>query len=221
MPSTVSTGSIMPKFSALIIVATTVAVVWTMGGCTPEHTTPTEAAAGKVEQSNGSASQFRHWSRGDSGVDEWDFAKAVEVLGLHEAWDANGDGLVSEREFEATVFQIWDADDSGVVERSEWRQAASAWHRSQQPVGGFVDWDPDGDGQIGRDELRDGVLTTNLFRYWDANDDGYLTQAEFASEAFAVWDSSNNGTIERQEWERAVPKWTREFEPPASQRPSG
>ncbi len=206
----------MPKFSAPIIVTTTVAFVWAMGGCTPEHTIPTKAAAETVEQPDGAATRFDQWSRGDSQVDEWDFAKAVEVLGLYDAWDANGDGLVSEEEFEAVVFQIWDADDSGVVERGEWEQAASAWHRSQQPVGGFVDWDPDGDGQIGRDELRSGVLTTNLFRYWDANDDGYLTQAEFAAEAYAVWDTNDNGMIERKEWERAVPKWTREFEPPAS-----
>ncbi|MFP4598383.1 MAG: EF-hand domain-containing protein [Persicimonas sp.] len=206
----------MPKLATFIIAAVAAALVGAMGGCTPEHTTPTSAAAGKVEQSNASASQFHHWSRGDSQVDEWDFAKAVEVLGLFGAWDTNGDGLVSEDEFEAVVFQIWDEDDSGVIERGEWEQAASDWHRSQQPVGGFVDWDPDGDGQIGRDELRSGVLATHLFRYWDADDDGYLTQAEFAAEAFAVWDTNDNGMIERDEWERAVPQWTREFEPPSS-----
>ncbi len=177
-------------------------------GCIQEQNLPDSEVQATTQTP---ATEFTNWSKGDSQVDEYDFRQAVETLRIFEMWDVDGNGLVSKEEFERVAFRIWDADDSGEISQEEWQVAADAFHPSQQPYGEFADWDLDDDQRLVMYEMQQGFARTHLFRYWDGDNDGNLTRREFAEEAFAVWDSSDNGMIDRGEWDRAMEVWVVRF----------
>lgn len=178
------------------------------GGCFPEQNLPDPAEQAATATPD---TEFHNWARGDAQIDEYDFTKAVEAMRIFQMWDADGDGRVDDDEFVRHSFRIWDADDSGAVEADEWKRSADAFYRSQQPFGEFADWDLDSDDALGIYELQQGFARTSLFRYWDGDEDGSLTRKEFAEEAFAVWDTSDNGMIDQNEWDRGVEEWVVRF----------
>ncbi|QDG52372.1 hypothetical protein FIV42_16975 [Persicimonas caeni] len=179
-----------------------------LGACIPEQNLPDPADQAVTATPD---TQFHNWARGDAQIDEYDFTQAVETMRVFEMWDGNGNGVVGREEFTRHAFRVWDVDRSGSVEADEWKRAAASFYRSQQPYGEFGDWDLDADDDLGIDEVQQGFERTNLFRYWDANDDGYLTRGEFASEAFAAWDTTDNGMIDQSEWNQAIELWVMRF----------
>lgn len=179
-----------------------------MSGCIQEQNLPDPS----VQAETGTpATEFRNWAKGDSHVDEYDFAKAVDTLRIFEMWDADGNGVVDEDEFLRTSFRVWDIDDSGDVDPEEFATSSGSFFTSRQPSEEFGQWDLDRDDSLVIYELQKGFERTNLFRYWDDNNDGLVNRDEFVGGAYAAWDTSDNGMIEQGEWERAVERWIARF----------
>jgi Ca2+-binding EF-hand superfamily protein len=115
---------------------------------------------------------------GELHVAEWEGHGAE----LHAALDTDGDGVVTEAEFEAG-FARFDLDGDGVITAEEADIAAL---------------DTDGDGRIGQAEWRGLVLV----RGFDAGGDGRVSRDEFQarrSNSFSSLDRDLNGRISRNE----------------------
>ena len=58
-------------------------------------------------------------SDGDGALSEEEFNTGLDGVGTYDEWDADDDGMLSEEEFDAGVFGGYDDDDSGVIEEPE------------------------------------------------------------------------------------------------------
>lgn len=87
------------------------------------------------------------------------------------------------------------------------------------PVSGYAatngvdEWNTDNQAGISSDEFRAGMTDTGIFKEWDANNDGMLSQAEFEEEIgentdftdrfgddyFTSWDADNDDGIGEDE----------------------
>ncbi len=95
------------------------------------------------------------------------------------------------------------------------RQGQQGQARQQQPgmqqgQGGegsarFQDLDRNGDGEITRNELRQG--SANIVATWDFNQDGKVTQLEVSRAIYKRFDSNGDESIDEQEYEAAKGKW--------------
>ncbi len=57
---------------------------------------------------------------GDGQLTEQEFNTGFENNGLYDDWDANGDGSLSEDEFGSGLYDSWDANDDGWLSDDEW-----------------------------------------------------------------------------------------------------
>ena len=107
------------------------------------------------------------------------------------AWDADGDGVVSETEFEnnlGALFGIMDADQNEELSEDEYAAAGQA------------NFDADRNGEMSDEEqaLMDDGWTAN-FGQWDADESGALTSDEYAGGAFGRYDADDSGDLSADE----------------------
>lgn len=90
---------------------------------------------------------------------------------LIEAWDQDGDGMISAEEFKgpAEHFTHMDADGDGYLTTDELEAGKPG------PAGGFEKDDADNDGRVSAEEFSGG---DDLFKRLDADGDGYITRDE-------------------------------------------
>jgi len=153
-----------------------------------------------------------------------------------EQFDANGDGLVSVSEFpgDETMFTSLDVDGSEYIDESEAPQGGPPPHGRPDPEAMIEEFDSDGDGRLSSaefpgpadhfdrldtdadellsaDELQadrpgPGPAGKDGFANDDADQDGYVTRAEFSGpeELFDQLDADGDGSISKAE-AKAVP----------------
>lgn len=56
---------------------------------------------------------------GDGALSEEEFNTGFDSVGTYDEWDADDDGMLSEEEYNAGVFGGYDDDESGVIEEPE------------------------------------------------------------------------------------------------------
>lgn len=59
---------------------------------------------------------------GDELIGEIEFRDLYRECGIYDAWDANVDGVIDEREFSAGLFGIYDLNDDDYLNEDEWRE---------------------------------------------------------------------------------------------------
>lgn len=114
----------------------------------------------------------------DTGLySEWDAdgSGSLEVSELREGFynihDDNGDGIISEEEWDdgvfETDFQEWDENGDAQLDQEEFTNVFE---------GTVGDWDAEGDGNLTENEFSEGVFDT-----YNLDDDEVLTADEFGS----------------------------------------
>lgn len=59
-------------------------------------------------------------SDGDGALSEDEFNTGWGEYGAYDSWDSDGDGMLSEDEFNTGIYDSYDYDDSGVIEEPEY-----------------------------------------------------------------------------------------------------
>ena len=95
------------------------------------------------------------------------------------AWDANGDGVIGEEEWDAgfggtSVFSDWDANGDGGIDEAEFATGVGAGGFDAAAFGGFSAWDANRDKRLDRAEFSRGV-----FGVYDRDGVAGLSEAEF------------------------------------------
>ena len=70
----------------------------------------------------------------------------------------------------------------------------------------FATLDIDGDSYLDADEIPEGA-DRGVFGTWDADADSEVDRDEITGNAFLLWDSDGNGTINATEWEQGTERW--------------
>ncbi|HEX7005485.1 MAG TPA: hypothetical protein VF168_14970 [Trueperaceae bacterium] len=115
------------------------------------------------------------------------------------AFDADGDGAISEAEFEESLFAFVSAGagEAG-LESITYLSAVETFGLNQEQFS-LVKVDANDDGSVGKDEFGD--LASAAFDRWDANNDDSLAKQEFASGMFVAFDNNEDGVIAAEELE--------------------
>ena len=161
---------------------------------------------------------------------------ASDAPSFIEQFDTDGDGLVSASEFpgDETLFSSLDTDGSEYIDESEAPQGGPPPHGKPDPEAMLDEFDSDGDGLLSADEFpgptdhfsrldtdADGLLSADElladhpgpgpagedpFASDDADQDGYVTRAEFSGpdDLFDQLDADGDGSISEAE-ARPVP----------------
>lgn len=132
-------------------------------GCETQQTdTEIGEGAAEVEQETEESIEeagdyFSQWDMDQQqGLNQDEFTTGLQDQGTFGDWDADGDGMIDQQDFQNA---FGDAD----------------WYDE----GLFNEWDMDGDGNLMEEEVSQG-----LFEEWDENGDGVLTQDEFHDDFF-------------------------------------
>jgi hypothetical protein len=102
-------------------------------------------------------------------------AQAQECV--YDGWDMTSDGLLDQAEFRAGFdneewFDEWDDDDDELLSESEFDVGTSDW----------------------------GMARTGLWADWDANEDDFIDDDEFAEGLFDVWDEDDDVMLSCDEY---------------------
>ncbi len=133
----------------------------------------------------------------DRGIEGEEFVQAA--LRYYDDWDLDEDGRMTEDELIHGMFRAWDEDGSGRIGRDE-HEAGMALFFPASPAPAFWSWDLDGNGRLGRVEVRAGLREAGVFRAYDANADGSISDLELSDLMFSYWDSDGDGRLNAREW---------------------
>lgn len=101
-------------------------------------------------------------------------------------WDTNGDGYVTDTEFESGFGsqpfydEVYDSNTDGMIDDAEWRTALDTYE----------------------------YLGTDDYGVWDLDEDGFISKDEFNQGAYQRWDHNSDGQIDQNEFESNYPGWT-------------
>ena len=71
----------------------------------------------------------------------------------------------------------------------------------------FEGWDTDESGTLGLAEFTPGIHEQGLFSDWNTNEDEALSEDEFESGLFGLFDDDDNGELTQAEWDEGVDAW--------------
>lgn len=145
----------------------------------------------------------------DLAMSPAEFDDALGALEIHRAWDLNDDGELAKNEFVSLVMHSWDVDNDALVSELEHAGQHARWYDDTKPSGSFELWDRDESGELDLREVATAVSQTGLFEAWDADGDFLISEAEFADEAFAVFDVDGDRSIDADEWADVIEPWAR------------
>lgn len=147
-------------------------------------------------------------------------------IGYHSVfsqWDLNGDGDISENEFNTLIFQRLDSNHNGSLSSKEWEQGKKYLFGQfiNQSIGNnevestesnhfgnggsngksyFEVFDTNNDNNINSGEFDAGLRNTRLFQSFDSNQNGRLDRKELNKGVYKYMDLNRNGIIEKKEF---------------------
>jgi hypothetical protein len=138
----------------------------------------------------------------EAGADlEYDqFQTGLGSSGYYDAWDADNDAGLSEREFATGMYADWDRNNDRQITEDEFAQGSDRWFGSDFGAA-FNDWDADGDGVINQQDFGQN-WDSDYYAQWDQNQDGLLDENEFSQGLYSTADLDQNQviTIEEEGW---------------------
>jgi hypothetical protein len=133
---------------------------------------------------------------GNLELSESEFSPAASDL--FAEWDANRDQVIGEDEFYSGLYDTWDADGDGELTEAEFDDGWNTWFSDmdQPDYGGL---DSDGDGLLTENEFAQGFGQTQVYSEWTA--DGELSEDQFSSGLYDVYDIDDDDLITEAEYE--------------------
>lgn len=114
--------------------------------------------------------------------------------------DTDGDGNLDENEFFTGTFMNTDEDEDTFIDQEEWNLGFDSTFNRFVEAGDFSAFDTDGDGVLSADEWNAGFGGTAWWDDFDANDDAFVSEAEWDSGLFAEWDTDDDAMISEDEF---------------------
>lgn len=93
-------------------------------------------------------------------------AAAGATVGGCALLDENEDDTVSEEEIAIGIHNAWDTDDDGVVSEAEFDAGVETRDRYAGWSGSFEDWDDDDDGALTQAEFSSGATASGSMATW-------------------------------------------------------
>jgi hypothetical protein len=157
----------------------------------PPATRPAETPFASWDQNQDrllQRAEFNAWARdeglfddmvGDDGLDR-------EALNqrIYDRWDMDGDGTVTEIEWQAGAGDVYDLD-----------------------YGNWTDWDADGDSQLDMNELAEAHERIGFWNELDRNADGRIDDEDLGDWFFNLFDTNDNDALDPQEWDMGRGGW--------------
>lgn len=136
------------------------------------------------------------------GPDEFD--GWLEEQDFYGEWSTDGEEGVTAEEFGAGLFAVLDANDDDSVASTEWEDAGAAWAGDAA----LADWDTNGDGALGEDEIVAGIQDSATWSEWDQDGSGTLEETEFNQAIFGAWDANDDDYVDETEWSANFDFWS-------------
>lgn len=140
----------------------------------------------------------------DARLGPEEFDGWLEEQDFYGEWNTDGAEGLTPGEFAAGLFAVLDANDDGTIGSTEWSDAGAGWTGDAA----LADWDGDGDGALGEDELASGLQGSELWSEWDADGNGRLSRAEFNAAVFGAWDANDDDYVDETEWGASFDRWS-------------
>lgn len=133
-------------------------------------------------------------------ADAWDedeFYTTFSNNAFFEDWDLDNDGFLTEEEFTASFIRTWDLDNDGRISQSEWDAAKLDYGVD---AANWTAWDTDGDGYIEEAEFETEFTRIGWYDAWDLDDNAQLTEQEYTTGVFRIWDENNDNRLDETEY---------------------
>lgn len=136
-------------------------------------------------------------ANGDSYLDNDEISEGADATGVFEAWDADADSEIDADELAGNAFELWDRDGNGKVSEEEWETATELWYPEEPDFAVFADADGDGDSEVDADEFAESLDLSALGEEWAATP---LDQTTFKRAYFGLYDTDGDGRVSEEEW---------------------
>lgn len=118
--------------------------------------------------------------------------------------DANNNGILDTQEFNTFVYNRWDRNGDGFVTDDEWQASTVRWYPpGYSEYKTYTYWDKDHDGRLDANEFGSVMENTKLYKTWDSDADNVIENSEYAASTFHIYDLDNDGKITLEEWKMA------------------
>lgn len=187
------------KKTAAIAAAITVALGLSACGDDPEPAAPLVEEDTLDEDTDvvGEGTEFDTLdANGDSYLDVDEVAEWVDDAGVFGEWDIDADSELDAGEITGNAFELWDTDGNGTVSEQEWDSGVELWFPDVAPVV-FSDLDSDGDSELDIDEFSERVDLSPVGESWTADS---FDEETFEAAYFELYDTDNDGTVSESEW---------------------
>lgn len=136
-------------------------------------------------------------ANGDSYLDVDEVAEWADDAGVFSAWDVDADSELDPDEITGNAFELWDADGNGTVSQEEWETGVDLWYPNDAEPIVFSDLDNDGDSEVDADEFAEHVDLSPLGESWTADS---FDEQTFRNAYFELYDQDNDGQVSELEW---------------------
>lgn len=143
-------------------------------------------------------------SNGDSYLDADEIAETRDGDVWFDSWDADADSELDPDEIAGNAFELWDADGNGTVSETEWQDATELWYPEDATVTVFSDWDGDGDSELDTDEFTERFDASLLGESWST---GTIDESTFENAYFELYDADDDGKVSDVEWRTGSAIW--------------
>lgn len=143
-------------------------------------------------------------ANGDSYLDADEIAESADDDGLFDAWDADADSELDPDEIAGNAFELWDADGNGTVSEKEWEHGTALWYPDDARLTVFSDWDRDGDSELDTDEVSERFDVSALGEAWRS---GTVGKSTFRQAYFELYDADDDGRVTEPEWRAGSAVW--------------
>lgn len=136
-------------------------------------------------------------ANGDSYLDEDEIAEWVDEEGVFQQWDSDADAELDADEIHGNAFALWDSNGDGTITETEWQTGSELFLPADGEVVAMDDLDGDGDSELDADEFAEGFDLSLLGETWSA--DG-LDESTFKQAYFELYDLNDDGQVTPDEW---------------------
>ncbi len=119
--------------------------------------------------------------------------------------DTNNNGILDSQEFPGYVYHRFDRNGDGFLDSSEWETSSVRWYGTEPRYKTYTAWDKNGDGRLDSTEFDTVVSDAHLYTTWDTNTDKTISNDEYYTSTFRLYDENKDGQLSLEEWKAAQP----------------
>ena len=102
-------------------------------------------------------------SNGDGTLSQEEWNAGLSERGVFSEWDADGDGSLTSGEFAGGIFGRFDEDGDGTLTSAEWDAGFDQWYGEQAVDLDYSEWDANGNGELTEEEFTTAFEEEGLF----------------------------------------------------------